>query len=109
MIDRRSVPAPHRACLHQYEDHPGGREPAGILRLDSLKTDMTASLALGVVQRVLALWFLTSRHGPRSPLRNALQWDPAANELAYFRAAFIRPLAVCVGSRRGVRSGARCG
>jgi len=48
MIDRRSVPAPHRACLHQYEDQPGGREPAGILRLDSLQTDMTASLSLGI-------------------------------------------------------------
>src|ERR1700722_16421783 len=43
-----------------------------------------ASLALGVALRMLALWFLTSRHGPRSPLRNALQWGRAASGPAYW-------------------------
>jgi hypothetical protein len=44
MIDRRSVPALHRACLHQ-RNQPGGKEPGGFLCPDSLKTDMTMRLA----------------------------------------------------------------
>ncbi len=41
MINRRLVPALHRACLHQ-RDQPGRKEPGGIWRPCPLKTDMTA-------------------------------------------------------------------
>jgi hypothetical protein len=40
MINRRSVPALHRACLHQ-RNQPGRKEPGGIWRPCPLKTDMT--------------------------------------------------------------------
>src|SRR4051812_50034648 len=46
MINRRSVPAPHRACLHQ-QNQPGRREPGGIWRPCPLKTDMTTGVAGG--------------------------------------------------------------
>ena len=42
MINRRSVPALHRACLHQ-RNQPGRKKPDGILRPGPLKTDMTAA------------------------------------------------------------------
>ena len=41
MINRRSVPALHRACLHQTTA-TGNKTPGGILRPEPLKTDMTA-------------------------------------------------------------------
>jgi hypothetical protein len=40
MINRRSVPAPHRACLHQSNNRD--KRASGILRPTPLKTDMTA-------------------------------------------------------------------
>ena len=44
MINRRSVPALHRACLHQRNNR-NDKEPSGIMRLGPLKTDMTAFFA----------------------------------------------------------------
>src|SRR4051794_34605401 len=41
MINRRSVPALHRACLH-LQHQPATKNPDGNLRPVSLKTDMTA-------------------------------------------------------------------
>jgi hypothetical protein len=41
MINRRSVPALHRACLHLMQQ-PETEKTDGILRPDPLKTDMTA-------------------------------------------------------------------
>jgi hypothetical protein len=41
MINRRSVPALHRACLHLIH-HPEQKKPDEILRPEPLKTDMTA-------------------------------------------------------------------
>jgi hypothetical protein len=41
MINRRSVPALHRACLH-LKIQPGEKHLGGIPRPEPLKTDMTA-------------------------------------------------------------------
>jgi len=46
MINRRSVPALHRACLHQ-RNRPVRKEPGGIWRPCPLKTEMTAFLLGG--------------------------------------------------------------
>jgi hypothetical protein len=46
MINRRSVPpSTVHACIREIQ--PGRKEPAGIWRPDSLKTDMTARLTFG--------------------------------------------------------------
>jgi hypothetical protein len=44
MINRRSVPALHRACLHQ-QNQPEVEAPDVNLRPSLLKTDMTAGVA----------------------------------------------------------------
>src|SRR5208283_4663246 len=44
MINRRSVPALHRACLHQ-QNKPEVKAPDVNLRPSLLKTDMTAGVA----------------------------------------------------------------
>jgi hypothetical protein len=54
MINGRSVPALHRACLHQ-RNQSGGKEPGGILRPEPLKTDMTI-LEVTNATTASALW-----------------------------------------------------
>jgi glyoxylase-like metal-dependent hydrolase (beta-lactamase superfamily II) len=56
MINRRSVPALHRACLHQ-QNKPEVKAPDVNLRPSLLKTDMTAGMVVdpgGDVDRILA-------------------------------------------------------
>ncbi len=60
MINRRSVPALHRACLHQ-RNQPGGKEPGEFLRPDSLKTDMTVGGETKGIEVVVAQGCLDRR------------------------------------------------